>query len=85
MQLLVFKLLFRVARWFVFKPKLPIWTIFGGSCNERCWNILWPLGLLYGSLVYFVAIWYILWLFGIFSPVWVYCTKKNLATLLLLL
>jgi hypothetical protein len=25
-------------------------------------------GLIYGYLVYFVAIWYILWLFGLFSP-----------------
>jgi hypothetical protein len=25
--------------------------------------ILWPFGLFYGYLVYFVAIWYILWLF----------------------
>jgi hypothetical protein len=33
-------------------------------------------------LVYFVAIWYILLVFGIFFPVLVCCTKKNLATLL---
>jgi hypothetical protein len=29
-----------------------------------------------------MAIWYILWSCGIFSPVLVFCTKKNLATLL---
>jgi hypothetical protein len=23
----------RVARWFVFKPKIEIWVNFGGSCN----------------------------------------------------
>jgi hypothetical protein len=28
-----------------------------------------------------MAIWYILWSFGLLSPVLVYCTKKNLATL----
>jgi hypothetical protein len=28
-----------------------------------------------------MAIWYILWPFGIFSPVLVCCSKKNLATL----
>jgi hypothetical protein len=33
-------------------------------------------------LVYFMAIWYILWLFGIFFPVLVCWTNKNLATLL---
>jgi hypothetical protein len=27
-------------------------------------------------------IWYILWSFGLFFPVLVFCTKKNLATLL---
>jgi integral membrane sensor domain MASE1 len=32
-------------------------------------------------LVYFMAIYYILWAFGIFSPVLACCTKKNLATL----
>jgi hypothetical protein len=64
-------ILFRVARWFVFKPKIPIWVNFGGSCGGRCWYILWPLGLFYGRLtyimrsylVYFMAIWYI-------SPFW---------------
>jgi hypothetical protein len=42
-------------------------------------------GIFYGRFVYFTAIWYILWilrLFGIFYPVLVRCTKKNLATLL---
>jgi hypothetical protein len=35
-----------------------------------------------GHLVHFVAIWYILWSFGIhISSIMVFCTKKNLATL----
>jgi hypothetical protein len=44
-------------------------------------------GIFYGNLVYFTAIWYILCPFGIsygylvFFPVLVCCTKKNLATL----
>jgi hypothetical protein len=25
----------KVARWFVFKPKIQIWETFGGSCNGR--------------------------------------------------
>jgi hypothetical protein len=45
--------------------------------------VMLHVGLFHGHLVYFTAIWYILWLFGIFSPVLVYCTKKNLATLLM--
>jgi hypothetical protein len=27
----------RVARWFIFKTKIPIWENFGVSCNERGW------------------------------------------------
>jgi hypothetical protein len=34
----------RVARWFVFKPKIQIWVNFGGSAIGRCWYILWTLG-----------------------------------------
>jgi hypothetical protein len=30
----------RVARWFVFKPKIPIWVNFGASCNGKSWYIL---------------------------------------------
>jgi hypothetical protein len=30
----------RVARWFVFKPKIPIWINFGGPLNEKCLYIL---------------------------------------------
>jgi amino acid permease len=37
--------------------------------------------MFYGHLKYFMAIRYILWSFGIFLPVLVFCTKKNLATL----
>jgi hypothetical protein len=40
------------------------------------------IGLFCGHLVYFVAIWYILWLLGILFPVLMCCTKKNLATLI---
>jgi hypothetical protein len=31
------------------------------------WNILWPFGKIYGRLVYFVVIWYILPIF-VFGP-----------------
>jgi hypothetical protein len=27
----------RVARWYILKPKIPVWVNFGVSCNERCW------------------------------------------------
>jgi hypothetical protein len=45
-------------------------------------------GIFYGHLVYFIAIWYILWQIGTFFRHLVYfsvlvcCTKKNLATLI---
>jgi hypothetical protein len=26
----------RVARWFVFKPKIAIWVNFGGPCIAKC-------------------------------------------------
>jgi hypothetical protein len=37
-------------------------------------SILWPNGIFYGHLVHFVVIWYMF-------HVLVYCTEKNLATL----
>jgi hypothetical protein len=30
----------RVARWFVFKQKIPIWVTFGESCNGKSWHTL---------------------------------------------
>jgi hypothetical protein len=30
----------RVARWYILKPKIPLWVNFGGPCNERCRYIL---------------------------------------------
>jgi hypothetical protein len=67
----------RVARWFVFKPKIQIWVNFGGSLNGRCWYILWTLGPFYGLLLYFMDIWYRLWKSGIFSPGLVFSAKKS--------
>jgi hypothetical protein len=57
----------RVARWYIFKLKIPVWVNFGMSCND--------IGIFYGHLiyifigywVYFMAIRYILWSF---CPVW---------------
>jgi hypothetical protein len=62
--------------------KIPVWVNFGVSSNGISWYILLPFGLFYGHWKYFMAIWYILWLFGIpIFPILVFCTKKNLATL----
>jgi hypothetical protein len=66
------------ARLFVFKPKIPIWVNFGGSCDGKSWYLLLPFGLFNRHRKYFMAI----WSFGIFLHVLVFCTKKNLATLM---
>jgi hypothetical protein len=72
----------RVARWFVFKSKIPILVRFGGSWIRKCCYILWPFGI-------FMAIWYNLQPFGlvcghlciVLFPFWYVGTKKNLAAL----
>jgi hypothetical protein len=47
----------RVARWFVFKPKIQIWVNFGGPWIGQCLHILLPLVKFFGG---------ILWTFGPF-------------------
>jgi hypothetical protein len=61
----------RFARWYIFKPKLPIWVNFGGACNETCWYILSTFGIFHGFLVYYPPFCNIFTRFGM----------KNLATL----
>jgi hypothetical protein len=69
-----------VARWHIFKPENLDWAKF--------WSVLQfkMLATLYAHSVYFTAISYILCAFGIFCgnfgiffPVLVCCTRKNLA------
>jgi hypothetical protein len=43
--------------------------------------ILWPFGIFFEHLGYFMTIWHIVCSFVTFFPVLVSCTKKNLATL----
>jgi hypothetical protein len=50
---------YRVARWFLFKPKILIWVNFGGPQIGNFLYILWPFGLFYRHLGYFMIIWYI--------------------------
>jgi hypothetical protein len=35
----------RVARWYIFEPKIPIWVNFGKPKIEKCWCILWSFGI----------------------------------------
>jgi hypothetical protein len=44
----------RVARWYIFKPKISMWVNFGGPWNVNSWYILWPFEIYYGHLM---AIW----------------------------
>jgi hypothetical protein len=59
----------RVARWYIFKPKIPFRVNFGGSRYGRYWYI-------FGHLVNFMAIYWI-----VHIAIWYSCTKKYLATL----
>jgi hypothetical protein len=38
-------LIIRVARWYSFKPKIPIWVNFGGPWNGKGWYIQWLFGI----------------------------------------
>jgi hypothetical protein len=60
----------RVARWYSFKQKIPIWVILKGLATK-------DVGICYGHLVYFTTIRDMLWPFGKFSPVLVCCTKEK--------
>jgi hypothetical protein len=55
-----------VARWYIFKPKIPILEVLG----------IETVGTLYAHLKYTTAIWFILWPFGVFLLIVVYCIKK---------
>jgi hypothetical protein len=55
----------RVARWFVFKPKIPnldkFWRVLQWKILVyfmTIWSILRPLEIFYGHLVYFSPFWY---------------------------
>jgi hypothetical protein len=64
-----------------FKPKIRILVNFGGSYNGGYMYLIPPFVLFYRHFVYICTYLYILWLFGIFLPALVWCTKANLATL----
>jgi hypothetical protein len=47
----------RVARCFIFIPKIPIWVNFGGPWIVKCWYNLWPFGIFYDPLGCIMNIW----------------------------
>jgi hypothetical protein len=57
---------FRVARWFLFKPKIPIWKILDGLRLENVDIFYGHLEYLHnGHMEYFMNIWYIFTVFGV--------------------
>jgi hypothetical protein len=66
-----------VARCYIFKPNIPIWVNFGGSCNGSHFLLL-TFGELYGQFVYFMVVLYILLSFGIFFPFWYVVTTLKI-------
>jgi hypothetical protein len=53
----------RVARWYICKPKIPIWIKFWGTWNGKCCYI-------FAYLEYVMDIWFIVWSFGNFLVIW---------------
>jgi hypothetical protein len=47
----------RVARWFIFKTKIPIWVNLEGLGIEKVSIFFGPFGIYYGHLAHFMAIW----------------------------
>jgi hypothetical protein len=64
----------RVARWYIFKPKIQIWKKIE---DHRMENV----GILYAPLEYVMAIWYSLWSFvviwHIFPRFGILCQEKS--------
>jgi hypothetical protein len=82
--------------WFILQPFGVFyghWLYFmaiGYICIMAIGYILWLLGIFYGHWVHIMAIGYILWPLGIFYGYLVHffpfrCSKKNLATLVVLM
>jgi hypothetical protein len=75
----------RVARWFTFLPKIPIWVYFWRASELQMlvrlmtiWSSFQPFLIFNGHLEYMLC----MLSFGIFPPFWYVWTKKNLANLL---
>jgi hypothetical protein len=68
----------RVARWFVFIPKMPIWVYFLMPRVKSFWLFyIWPFGISKAILVYFIAIWYFYCHFGLLVPFLMFQEKSG--------
>jgi hypothetical protein len=62
----------RIARWFIFNPKIQIWVNFGGPWNGKYWYT-------YVMTIWY-QYWYIIWPFGnlvVFPTFWYIVSRKN--------
>jgi hypothetical protein len=66
----------RVASWFIFKLKIPIWVYFWGPYIGKCWYILWTLRIFYKHFGNLVTIWYISCWWGTFFRFWNHAPRK---------
>jgi hypothetical protein len=70
----------RVARWFIFKPKIPIWVNSWGPWIGKClYTYLLPFWIFCRHFGYFMTIcyiWYILCIFGTFYRFWYHVRRK---------
>jgi hypothetical protein len=68
----------RVARWYIFKPKIPIGVNFEGPWNGKVWYILWPFEIYYSHLGNLAAIWCMFPRFVILcqSKIWQPCLES---------
>jgi hypothetical protein len=67
----------RVARWYIFKPKIPFRVNFGGPWNAKVWYNLLTFGIYYGHLVYVMIIRKFSGYLVYFSPFW-YIVSRNI-------
>jgi hypothetical protein len=73
----------RVARRQIFKPIIPIWVNFGGSCKGRCWytyfmanwSVLRQFRIFCGHSVYFRVISFFLFWYVVPRKIWQPCSS----------
>jgi hypothetical protein len=57
--------------------KYKLWVNFGWPWSGKCWYILWPFGLFYGHLVYFMVYFGLFWVRLVnFFPFWYVLQRK---------
>jgi hypothetical protein len=55
-----------------FRPKIPVWAYYGGTCNGKYRYMLWPFGIFYDYWVFLCAFGN----FAVISPLWYIVPRK---------